>query len=126
MWSYDGNPQGDSVLIFNKNQDRYTVSISALRGGGAQVATANVENVQFTDGVAEFYVVDSFGNRADCTIVIKNQKLTIAYSNIQQAEYANWGVVLSSGGYYTKTQEISQVSQGWIDSIEQEIEWAQD
>ncbi len=124
LWSHHEYSDNYSVLIFDEKQDTVTVSIIAVRGIGAQIATANVENVKFTDGVANFRVIDSFGNKADCCIKIKNEKLTITYTNEQLNEYANWGVVLTPEGHYIKTDELSEVSKEWIESIKQEIEWS--
>jgi len=123
LWSHSEYSDNYSVLIFDEKQDTVTVSITAIRGNAAQIATANVENVKFIDGVANFRVVDSFGNKADCRITIKNEKLTIAYTNEQLEKYANWGVVLVPDGQYIKTEELSDVSEDWIKSIRQEIEW---
>lgn len=124
LWSHSEYSDNYSVLIFDEKQDTVTVSITAIRGNAAQIATANVENVKFIDGVANFRVVDSFGNKADCCIKIKNGKLTITYTNEQLKEYANWGVVLTPEGHYIKTDELSDISEDWLKSIRQEIEWA--
>lgn len=124
LWSHSEYSDNYSVLIFDEKQDTVTVSITAIRGNAAQIATANVENVKFIDGVANFRVVDSFGSKADCCIKIKNGKLTITYTNEQLKEYANWGVVLTPEGHYIKTDELSDISEDWLKSIRQEIEWA--
>lgn len=124
LWSHHEYSDNYSVLIFDEKQDTVTVSITSVRGNAAQIATANVENVRFVNGVANFRVVDSFGNKADCCIKIKNGKLTITYTNEQLKEYANWGVVLTPEGHYIKTDELSDISEDWLKSIRQEIEWA--
>ncbi len=123
LWSHSEYSDNYSVLIFDKKQDTATVSIEAIRGNAAQIATAHVENVRFADGVASFPVEDSFGNTADCRIEIKNGRMTITYTNEQLEEYANWGIISTPDGHYVRTKELSEVSKEWIESIKQEIAW---
>ena len=123
IWSHHLYEDDYSVMIFDDKTDTVTVRITAIRGNGAQIATANVENVKFINGVANFPVVDSFGNQADCCIKIEDDKLTITYTNEQLIEYANWGVMLIPDGHYVKTEELSEVSAERLESIRQEIEW---
>ncbi len=124
LWTHNEYSDNYNVLMFADNQDTVTVSITAIRGNGAQIAVANVENVIFIDGMASFHIIDSFGNEADCSMKIENGKLTIMYTNEQLAEFANWGVVHVPEGHYIKTAELSDDFNEWIESIKQEIEWS--
>ncbi len=107
LWTHTQSPDTYSLVIFEQQNNKISFEITAIKGDGAQIATAQVTNVELINGNGTFEFVDSFDNRGKGEIIISDDTITLTYpANI--VYQGNW-CIDSGAGNYKKTKELSEI-----------------
>ena len=97
LWKHSEKGDHNTIRVTcGANRTMY-LSISAIKGEAAQVATCEVETV-IENSMGTFTYEDSFGNKGDGQIIINgNNSLLLSINETESAN--NWGIRASSGEY---------------------------
>lgn len=96
LWKHSEKGDHNTLRVTCGANKTMYLSISAIRGEAAQVATCEVETV-IENSMGTFTYEDSFGNKGDGQIVINGESLLLVVNETESAN--NWGIRASSGEY---------------------------
>lgn len=117
LWTHIEYPDAYSLIIFDRQDNKISFEITAVRGNGAQIATAQVADVELIDGKGTFEFTDSFDNSGNGKIAIIGDTLSLEY-NTNEPYQGNWCIDAGQGSY-KKTKELSEVD--WFNTKNSEI-----
>ncbi len=97
LWKHSEKGDHNTVRVTCGADRTMYLTITAIRGEAAQIATAEVETV-IENSTGTFTYEDSFGNKGDGQIIINNgESLLLTINETESAN--NWGIRASSGEY---------------------------
>lgn len=97
LWKHSEKGDHNTIRVTCAANRTMYLSISAIKGEAAQVATCEVETV-IENSMGTFTYEDSFGNKGDGQIIINGDNSLLL--SINETESANnWGIRASSGEY---------------------------
>ncbi len=103
-WLKDGNSENYFINVNSQNGSNISFSIEAVRtdpnGSPAQYATAEVNNLDISNGRADFYFTDSFGNTGSGTVYLSTGEIVLSLNTTYIAPGNNWGIQSAAGSYY--------------------------
>jgi len=98
-WAHSEYPTQYSVLIEHNGDNTYTVTIEAIRGQGAQIATAVIDDFAIgKNGIGFAQYQDSFGNTGWVYLDKYLDQMTLSY-NTDQPYVGGWCVDIGAGIY---------------------------
>ena len=105
IWKNENYPSNYTVEIKNQNGNTMDITITAVRGNAAQIATCDMtitvtpemvgSTVRATD---TFEFTDSFSNTGTCSITVSENVVTLIVTEGTNAG-GNWGIFNATGDY---------------------------